>query len=69
MLQWNTLVSGHPVTFEMRWKKVTTDKVTGKTVQGIQWILATCVPVFDNQRRLISIVGNTVDISVCNPSM
>lgn len=56
MSMWNTLVSGHPVTFEMRWK------AAPGTDGAAQWVLSACVPVFDEEGTLISVAGNTIDI-------
>lgn len=57
MSAWNTLVQGDPVTFEMRWKA---RPDSGETAQ---WVLSACVPVFDDDKKLISIAGNTIDIN------
>ncbi|CAI6337241.1 unnamed protein product [Periconia digitata] len=57
MSAWNTLVQGSPVTFEMRWK------ARPGTNKPAQWILTSSVPVFDENRRLLSIAGNTIDIN------
>lgn len=56
MSMWNTLASGNPVTFEMRWKS------PPGSHDPAQWILSACVPVFDDEGNLISIAGNTIDI-------
>lgn len=56
MSKWNTLASGNPVTFEMRWK------AAPGTDDAAQWVLSACVPVFDEEGTLISIAGNTIDI-------
>ena len=56
MSMWNTLASGNPVTFEMRWK------AAPGTDDAAQWVLSACVPVFDEEGTLISIAGNTIDI-------
>ena len=54
---WNILANGSPVTAEFRFKpRPGTDDVA-------QWVLATCVPIFDNNEVLISIAGNTIDIN------
>lgn len=52
--KWNWLMTGKPVTFEMRWKNNTP---TG------QWVQAACTPVFDDNGNIISISGCTTDIS------
>lgn len=52
--KWNWLMTGKPVTFEMRWKNNTP---TG------QWVQAACTPVFDDTGNIISIAGCTTDIS------
>ncbi|KAJ4983893.1 hsp90-like protein [Stagonosporopsis vannaccii] len=56
MSMWNTLASGYPVTFEMRWKAAPGSE------DPAQWVLSACVPVFDDEGNLISIAGNTIDI-------
>jgi hypothetical protein len=62
--QWNKLSIGIPVTFEMRWKAKKMDTVTNGIIDGVEWVLASCVPVVDTNGRLMSIAGNTVDINV-----
>jgi PAS domain-containing protein len=57
MSMWNKLAQGKSVTFEMRWK------ARAGTNDAAQWILSACVPVFDDDNALISIAGNTIDIS------
>jgi hypothetical protein len=57
MSMWNTLVTGSPVTFEMRWKP------RPGTNDPAQWVLSACVPIFGEDNVLISIAGNTIDIS------
>ncbi len=56
MTMWNTLASGNPVTFEMRWK------APPDSNESAQWVLSACVPVFDDEGNLLSIAGNTIDI-------
>lgn len=56
MSMWNTLASGNPVTFEMRWKAAPDSEDTA------QWVLSACVPIFDDEGNLISIAGNIIDI-------
>ncbi|KAH6611876.1 hypothetical protein C7974DRAFT_476635 [Boeremia exigua] len=56
MSMWNTLASGSPVTFEMRWKP------SAGSNNLPQWVLSACVPIFDDEGNLISIAGNTIDI-------
>lgn len=41
----------------MRWKPRPGSK------DNAQWVLSACVPVFDDDRNLISIAGNTIDIN------
>jgi PAS domain-containing protein len=57
MSMWNTLTTGSPVTFEMRWKP------PPGTDDPPQWVLSACVPIFGEDNLLISIAGNTIDIS------
>lgn len=57
MSMWNSLTQGKSVTFEMRWKP---RKGTDDTAQ---WVLSACVPVFDDDKKLVSIAGNTIDIN------
>lgn len=62
MSQWNKLSSGCPVTFEMRWKAPLPER-SADDEEGSQWVLSACVPVLDDQGNLVSIAGNTIDIS------
>ncbi|EUC42938.1 hypothetical protein COCMIDRAFT_28511 [Bipolaris oryzae ATCC 44560] len=57
MSMWNRLALGKAVTFEMRWKPR-----PGST-DTAQWVLSACVPVLDEEGKLISIAGNTIDIN------
>ncbi|KAF2125221.1 hypothetical protein P153DRAFT_300481 [Dothidotthia symphoricarpi CBS 119687] len=57
LTMWNELVSGNPVTFEMRWSS------SADTVTSAQWVLSSCVPVLDDQGNVVSIAGNTIDIN------
>ncbi|KAH7071058.1 hypothetical protein FB567DRAFT_214123 [Paraphoma chrysanthemicola] len=57
LTMWNTLSRGTPVTFEMRWKS------SDGSNQAGQWVLSACVPIFDDDGKLISIAGNTIDIN------
>lgn len=62
--QWNTLVQKEPVTFEMRWKAPPRPSPTNPEVlEDFQWVLSACVPVLDDAGELVSIAGNTIDIS------
>ncbi|KAK9421343.1 hypothetical protein SUNI508_05881 [Seiridium unicorne] len=62
--QWNKLVQGLPVTFEMRWKgKNYQSLAEGGDNADYQWVLSACVPIMDNEGNLISIAGNTIDIN------
>ncbi|KNG52233.1 putative histidine kinase HHK8p [Stemphylium lycopersici] len=57
MSMWNKLALGKPVTFEMRWKP------RPGSNDIAQWVLSACVPVFDDDKTLIGIAGNTIDIN------
>jgi PAS domain-containing protein len=57
MSMWNKLAQGKSVTFEMRWK------ARPGTNNAAQWVLSACVPVFDDEKQLIGIAGNTIDIN------
>jgi PAS domain-containing protein len=57
MSMWNDLTQGKSVTFEMRWKAHPGANSTA------QWVLSACVPVFDDNQKLVAIAGNTIDIS------
>jgi hypothetical protein len=57
MSMWNNLTQGSPVTFEMRWKP------RAGSNEVAQWVLSACVPIFDGERTLVSIAGNTIDIN------
>jgi PAS domain-containing protein len=56
MSMWNKLAQGKSVTFEMRWI------APAGTSKAAQWVLSACVPVFDDNNKLIAIAGNTIDI-------
>ncbi|KAF2995051.1 Histidine kinase [Curvularia kusanoi] len=56
MSMWNSLASGNPVTFEMRWK------AQPGSEDPWQWVLSACVPLLDEEGKPISIAGNTIDI-------
>jgi hypothetical protein len=56
MSMWNTLTQGCPVTFEMRWKLCAGYSETSR------WALTSCIPIFDDDKVLISIAGNAIDI-------
>jgi hypothetical protein len=57
MAMWNRLIAGTPVTFEMRWKprKGTSDVS--------QWVVSSCIPIVDDQDKVVSVAGNTIDIN------
>ncbi|RMZ73393.1 histidine kinase hhk13p [Pyrenophora seminiperda CCB06] len=57
MSMWNKLSLGKSVTFEMRWKP------RPGSNDVAQWVLSACVPVFDDDKNLIGIAGNTIDIN------
>ncbi|KAF1913435.1 hypothetical protein BDU57DRAFT_356309 [Ampelomyces quisqualis] len=57
MSMWNTLTQGCPVTFEMRWKLRNDDPS-----EAGKWALTSCIPIFDDDKALISIAGNAIDI-------
>lgn len=62
--QWNKLLQGYPVTFEMRWKgKDYQNSADGDGVDDPHWVLSACVPIMDEDDNLISIAGNTIDIN------
>jgi hypothetical protein len=56
MSMWNTLAQGYPVTFEMRWKPRPGCDEIG------HYALTSCVPIYDEDKVLISIAGNVIDI-------
>ncbi|KAK8113879.1 hypothetical protein PG999_005948 [Apiospora kogelbergensis] len=60
--QWNKLVQGVPVTFEMRWKSAQYGVPNDEEVEDYQWILSACVPIQDSEGNVLSIAGNTIDI-------
>ncbi|KAH8900446.1 hypothetical protein GQ53DRAFT_128251 [Thozetella sp. PMI_491] len=62
MSQWNRLSQGIPVTFEMRWKAPRREGSNYGDEES-QWVLSACVPVLDAEGQLVSIAGNTIDIS------
>ncbi|KAL5113421.1 hypothetical protein ACEQ8H_008689 [Pleosporales sp. CAS-2024a] len=57
MRMWNTLVQGYPVSFEMRWTPQ-----GNSSSNGGMWVLASCVPIFDDEKTPTSIAGNVIDI-------
>lgn len=62
--QWNKLIQKEPVTFEMRWKAPPRPSHTNpEMLEDFQWVLSACVPVLDDAGELMSIAGNTIDIS------
>jgi PAS domain-containing protein len=62
--QWNKLLQKEPVTFEMRWKAPPHPSPTNpELMEEFQWVLSACVPVLDDAGELVSIAGNTIDIS------
>ncbi|KAI4719758.1 hypothetical protein E4T48_04057 [Aureobasidium sp. EXF-10727] len=54
MSNWHSMLQGKPVTYQMRWK--CPDRPEGR------WILAVCLPVMDEQGKIVSIAGCTTDI-------
>jgi hypothetical protein len=58
MRMWNTVVEGSPVAFEMRWK-LRNDSITDDSGN---WVLASCVPIFDDEKVVCSVAGNIIDI-------
>ncbi|KAK6002203.1 hypothetical protein QM012_001841 [Aureobasidium pullulans] len=54
MSHWHSMLQGKPVTYQMRWKHA--DRPEGR------WILAVCLPVMDEQGKIVSIAGCTTDI-------
>jgi PAS domain S-box-containing protein len=57
MSQWNTLIQGRPVSFEMRWKP------HENTPEPAQWVLASSCPVIGESGETLSISGITIDIN------
>ena len=57
MSQWNTLVQGRPVSFEMRWKN------PSNAPGSPQWVLASSCPILGENGETISISGTTIDIN------
>jgi hypothetical protein len=58
MSMWNTLAEGNPVAFEMRWKL----RNGSIADDSGNWVLASCVPIFDDEKVVCSIAGNIIDI-------
>ncbi|KAH0025304.1 putative histidine kinase HHK19p, partial [Aureobasidium melanogenum] len=54
MSHWHSMLQGKPVTYQMRWKHP--DRPEGR------WILAVCLPVMDENGKIVSIAGCTTDI-------
>ncbi|KAF2756763.1 hypothetical protein EJ05DRAFT_539647 [Pseudovirgaria hyperparasitica] len=63
--QWNKLVQGHSITFEMRWKGINyrPPSEDDPGVDDVTWVLSACVPIMDEMGNLVSVAGNTVDIN------
>ena len=57
---WATLMSGNPITFEMRWKNTNS---SSSRLLGAQWVLAACIPTYDEDQNIKSISGCTTDIN------
>jgi PAS domain-containing protein len=62
--QWKTLVSGKPVTFEIRWKRQPDQNHTSeRTVDDFLWTLSACVPIKDPDGLVTGVFGCNTDIS------
>lgn len=58
------LVQKEPVTFEMGWKAPPRpDPTNPEIIKDFQWVLSACVHVLGDADELVSIAGNTIDIS------
>jgi len=57
---WGQLINGKPITFEMRWKHI--GFPTAEAL-GAQWVLAACLPMYDENDKLSSITGCMMDIN------
>lgn len=62
MGQWTQLVNGTSLTFEMRWKRPATSMPNGEEDLKGSWVLAACVPTFDDHGEITSISGCLTDI-------
>ncbi|KAF1986048.1 hypothetical protein K402DRAFT_464030 [Aulographum hederae CBS 113979] len=57
--KWTRLVEGEPLTFEMRWKR---DVLPGSEEDPFTWVLAACIPMFDEDGTIATVSGCTTDI-------
>lgn len=57
---WGQLIKGKPITFEMRCKHLS--RPTAEAL-GAQWVLAACLPLYDENGKLSSITGCTMNIN------
>jgi len=57
MSMWNKLAHGSPVTFEMRWKG------RPDSTDAAQWTFCSCLPIFDENKSVIGVGGNIIDIN------
>lgn len=64
LTQWQQMAAGKSVTLEMRWRKTphtgTAPEVADKGDE--QWVVATCVPMFDETGEVVSVTGCLTDI-------
>ena len=62
--QWEILISGKPVTFEIRWKKPPNkEHGDGKVNDNFLWTLAACVPIKSADGTVTGVFGCNTDIS------
>ncbi|EUC46264.1 hypothetical protein COCMIDRAFT_93278 [Bipolaris oryzae ATCC 44560] len=62
--QWETLIAGEPITFEVRWKRhLNQEKRDGKASDDYLWTLSACVPIKDVDGIVTGVFGCNTDIS------
>jgi len=62
--QWKILLSGEPVSFEIRWKKPPNEEdETSKDSEDFTWTLSACVPIKSTDGTVTGVFGCNTDIS------
>jgi hypothetical protein len=61
--QWKMLISGEPVTFEIRWKKANRDHESEGVANDVLWTLSACMPIKDVNGLVTGVFGCNTDIS------
>jgi hypothetical protein len=64
--KWETLAAGHPVKFDMRWKRdppADARAIAEGDKRDYLWILSACVPIKNKLGNVIGISGCNTDVS------